>query len=1104
MKKLFSLMTLCFLSISMLMAQNKEVSGVVEDDMGPLMGATVQVKGTTVGTITDENGEFVLSVPADAKVIVVTFVGYQPQEVAITKNMRIKLSQGDHQLTEVVVTGYGTVSKGSFAGSAQSVNSEAIEKKNSNEITKALAGEVAGVQVVQTSGQPGTNATVVIRGVGSINGAATPLYVVDGIAYEGGDISNLDPGDIASTTVLKDASATALYGSRGANGVIVITTKKGGKSDEGKIDVDVKYGGNMRLLPLYETITSPEEYVTMAWQSLYNQFGVVAGNTDQRDAANKASRRLYSEKGLPTAYNLWDLPAGEDLITAFDATGKFNPTFNKLATRKAGYENLESWKDAIFRVGNRADASVKFHGGSDKVNYYTSFGYTKDEGYYRSSDYDRFNVRTNLEYEPKKWLKATLNMNYAYSSFNNPDQDGDGAMNNGFFYLNAIPAIYPVYLRNSDGSMAIDPRTGEYAFDYGDADLEGNPLGRKFGYGINPAGSVRVDKERQRQHALDANASFEIKFCKELKFTASIGIQYVNNTYNALTNKWYGDAAGLGRIQVSNANYFYLQARQQFDFYKTFAQDHTVTAWLGHETHYYTVSSISGYKSYLADGESIELSNAVKMQSVEGNTTGFTTDSYYACASYSYKDRYMIQGNYRADGSSRYAKGHRWGHFGGVSAAWSFANEEFMQPVNKWITNGKLRLSYGVNGNQIGSLYSYVDNYAIENVNGNIAYIWASKGNPDLTWEHGQQVDLGLELGIGKYLDFEFDFFHRVTSNMLMYRAVSPSLGYSSYPTNDAKMANQGEEFTFNIHAYNNERIKFDIRLNFSHYKNWMLQMPVDYYDKDGKEVRMTMSGAMSEGHSMYDHYTVVYGGTDDKGNALYQAFYDDRYGELGEQYIDASGATNYNYISSLYLYETENPECKGHLRDTMIADMSYATSQYVGKSYLPDLDGGLGFNLEVYGVTLDIATSWRIGGYGYDNTYLQLMANDEVGKHNWHVDMRNAWTEGQPANPNANAVPRLSNGAGEFDQYANSGSTRFLTSNSYFSLNNIQLGYNFPKKLIEKAKMNRLNLYVSATNLAIATARKGYNPMTSFTGSSDISGYSPLSTIMGGIKVTF
>ena len=443
MKKILTLLALCFLTIGMM--AEKQISGVVLDSQDqPVIGASVMVKGTTNGTISDYDGEFLLTVNDDATTLVVSFVGMQTQEVAIKERMTIVLHEATEMVQEIVVTGYGNVSKGSFAGSAQAVDADAIDKKNATEISKALAGEVAGVQVVNTSGQPGTNATLVIRGVGSLNGSTTPLYVVDGVTYDG-DISSIDPGDIASTTILKDATATSLYGSRGANGVVVITTKKGNSGEEGKIDVDVKYGANMRLLPLYESITSPEEYVTMAWQSLYNNYLVVKKEKESQ-AIKSANNMLYSSGGLPVYYNLWDRK-GSLLIVPYDNYGMVNPTFDATASRRPGYENLESWKDAIFRVGQKAEASVKLHGGTEKLSYYTSFGYLKDEGYYQGSDFDRFNVRSNLDYQPKKWFKANLNIAYSHTSFNAPNQDGDGAMNNGFYYVNAVPAIYPVYLR---------------------------------------------------------------------------------------------------------------------------------------------------------------------------------------------------------------------------------------------------------------------------------------------------------------------------------------------------------------------------------------------------------------------------------------------------------------------------------------------------------------------------------------------------------------------------------------------------------------------------------------------------------------------------------
>ena len=1097
MKKIFTLLALCLLSLSM-MAQ-KQVSGLVTDSKNePVIGASVQVKGTSIGTITDYDGEFLLDVPADATTLIVSFIGMKTKEVAIKERVTVVLEEATEMIQEVVVTGYGNVSKGSFAGSAQAVAAETIEKKSPTEVTKALAGEVAGVQVINSSGQPGTNATLVIRGVGSLNGNATPLYVVDGVTYDG-DISAIDPGDIASTTILKDATATSLYGSRGANGVVVITTKKGNSGEEGKIDVDLKYGANMRLLPLYDVITSPEEYVTMSWMSLYNAFRVEKNFTDsdkaRKEAAAKAHNVLYSNGGLPIGYNLWNA-AGNYLINdGLLQYGYANPSFDPTITRRPGYENLESWSDEIFRIGQKMDAAVKFHGGSEKVNYFTSIGYLKDEGYYQASDFNRISLRSNISFSPKKWLKGNMNVSYTYSDMNSPDQDGGGAMNNGFYYVNAIPSIYPVFLRDENGNTYIDPRTGLLAYDYG------TELNRPFGFGINPAGSLRLDKMRQVQHTVNIQGGLEVKLYKGLKLMVDAGFHYNNNLASELTNKYYGDAEGIGRILQQSSNALGFTAKELLE-YNTTVGDHNIRAMIGHENYYYRDNYVYGYKSHMANGSSLNLSNAIQMNETGGNEDGFALDSYLATLSYIYNEKYMLTANYRADGSSRYAPGHRWGHFGSVGAAWTFTNEPFMESVSEWISNGKLRLSWGVLGNQIAALYSYSDLYSIENVHGRLGFLWGSKGSGDITWERTNTTDLGLEFSVGKYLDVELDYFYKLTDNLLFSRAVTPSLGYNSKPTNDARMLNQGVEFTFKGHLVNERNVKLDLRLNGAHYTNKMLEMPVDRILADGTVIRQKMSGAMSIGHSMYDHYTIVYSGVDSNtGDALYEAYYDTRYGGLG----DAKGNNTYNYIPSLHQWimdqeeaGVENPEQYLAKQDT--ADYNLATAQYVGKSYLPDLAGGIGIDLEVYGVTLSVACSYQIGGYGYDNTYAALMANDPVGGHNWHTDMRNAWTE---ANRNTN-IPRLSNGNGTYDSYANYGSTRFLTSNSFFSLNSIQVGYNFPKKLIEKIKLNRLHLYVSADNLAIATARKGYNPMTSFTGSSDTHGYSPLSTVMGGVKVSF
>ena len=1107
MKKIFTLMFLAALSIG-LFAQ-KQVSGVVVYENGePVIGASIQAKGTTQGTISDYDGKFEMEVPESVKTLVISYVGMATQEVAAGKNLKITMKENSEIIQEVVVTGYGTVSKGAYAGSAQAVKAEDIEKKNPSDVTKALAGEVAGVQVVNSSGQPGSVASIRIRGIGSISASSAPLYVVDGIPLDAGSISSIDPGDIASTTILKDATATSLYGSRGANGVIVITTKKGSSNgDEAKIEVDVKAGANMRLLPMYDVIDTPEDYIVLAWQSLYNQnFKATTGDIDK--SAKNASKFLYGPSGIPEIYNLWDQP-GNLLINPYDAAGNVKPTFSSDARRKPEYEKMDSWYNTLFHNGLKLEATAKISGGNEKLNYYTSFGYLKDEGYYTASDFQRFNTRANINYQAKKWLKGGLNIQYSYAAISNPVQD-DNAANNGFLFVNQIPPIYPVYVYDpTTGAPRIDPKTGGKMYDYGDngnANI-GEAGGRPYSFGINPAGALEWDKQKTVRHQTVANAFLEFKLYEGLKFTVNLGAQYMNNNIKSLTNKYYGDAAGVGRVSQTQYNYLAVTSNQLLEYNKSF-NEHSIRVMAGHETTYFTYNMQYGYKKNIVEDNVTELSNGVSMDGVEGYARTSTLESALATATYEYDNRYLITGNYRADGSSKFAKGHRWGHFGSVGAAWNFTNEHFYEgtTVADWIKNGKLRLSWGVLGNQdIGDMV-YTDQYNVENVDGNKGYVWSYRGNPDLTWERTSTIDLGLEFSLSKYLDVEFDYFYKKTDNMLFPRYVAPSLGYGGYYVNDAAMENQGIEFDLKAHLVDMRNIKLDFRLNGGYYRNKMLLMPIDGYDeKTGEPKRMVMSGGMAVGHSTYDWYLPRYAGVSDDGQAQYVAFYDADKGNFGHNSAELinDGESADNYIASVYEYQQKHPNA--NIKEYIVTgdESQYAASTYVNKTAMPDLDGGFGLDFEAYGVTLSISCSYRIGGYGYDNQYAYLMHSEGIGKQNWHKDIANAWVPGTVVT-DANRmtlVPRLSNGS---DKYANMGSDRFLTSNSYLSLNNINLGYKFPKKWIEKIKLNTLQIWVAADNLAIATARKGYNPMMSGDGSNGYSDYSPLSTVMAGVKVQF
>lgn len=1130
MRKLILMFSALVLCIGVAFGQGKTISGSVVDDASgeAVIGATIQVKGAEAsGTITDFDGNFTITLPDGHKTLVVSYVGYETLEVEAKNGMVIRMATSSEMLDEVMVVAYGTSTKQTFTGSAQVVKGETLEKKNPSEVTKALAGEIAGVQVVSSSGQPGTSASIRIRGIGSVNSSTSPLYVVDGIPYEG-DISAIDPSDIASTTVLKDATATSIYGSRGANGVILITTKKGTSGESGKIDIDIKYGGNMRLLPMYETITNPVDFVKIAWEAIKNG-----------GAGNNASLALFSpggvEGGLPSAYNMWyasGMDVDDDIILA---NGEFNPA----AKLKPGYvsDPEQGWKKAIFRNGQKLDATLKIHGGSEKTTYFTSFGYLKDEGYYIGSDYSRLSARANIDHQAKKWLRGNMNMSYSYSTVNNPGQSSN--MNNGFAYVNECPAIYPVFQRNERGERVKDPKIpGKYAYDYGDIDVNGKSLGRLYGQGINPAGALQYDKQNTQQHQFVGNGMLEVTFVKGFKFTTNFGAQYVSSVASNLTNNYYGDAANVGRIAKASQNYLALTWNQLLSYNTDFGGDHNFDVLLGHEIAYTSSSVMQAGKNIIVRPDGLELGNAIEMSYITSSTGKYTLDSYFAQLKYSYRDRYFFYGALRGDGSSRFARGHRWGVFGSVGVTWLMSNEDFMQDVNL-LKNFKIKASWGVLGNQEISNFLYTDWYAVENVGGEPGYKLEYIGNSDLTWESSNIANVGIEFSLGKYLDAEIEYYYKYTTDMLFPRYVAPSLGYGYYYVNDGALSNQGVEFQFNVHAVNTNAVKFDIRLNGGYYQNRVTKMPLDNSDKP-----MIMNGSWSLGHSLYDWYLPEYRGVNpESGYGTYSMFYDKNWvnNELGADFDHSNPefggyesryaiSSVHNHILTYYLtpdqYSKLEPEQLESNRYTQVSEAEQkdmlkhpekylgktvtdnyqnASSFYVGKTPIPALQGGFGFDLSVYGVELSASFQYSLGGWGYDSAYALLMHDGRAGSTNWHKDIANRWQEGKTYSDKElmTIAPKLTNGSSA-GTYANATSTRFLTSTNYLTLSNVRIGYSFPKKMIEKIKLNNLTLWVSGDNLFALTARKGYLPNTSFSGGSSTYAYTPLSTILGGIKISF
>ena len=1063
--KKFVLLLFCMSLITMQVvnAQVRRVSGTVTNaaDGSSIPGVSVVVKGTTIGIITSADGKYQLDVPEGAQALVFSFVGMKKVEVPISgSTVDVKMEPDVIGVDEVMVVAYGTATKESFTGSATKVSGEKLAEKNTTEVTKALMGEVPGVQVIEGSGQPGTTATIRIRGLGSVNASRSPLYVVDGVPFNG-DLSSIDPSDIESMTILKDASATALYGNRGANGVIVITTKRGVKNQQ-NIDVDVSYGANLRLLPLYDAISSPEQYIELTWEGLKNKY------TSQGVAnpAQQASHDLFvSGVGIHPAYNLWNVD-GASVIDP--STGKMNPN----ATRRY---TPGSWEDAIFSTGQRTDASVRMSGGSDKGSYYTSIGYLNEDGYYIGSDYERISARTNVDQKLRDWLSTTLNLNYAYSERNSPGQTD--IANNGFYFINNIPPIYPVYVRDANGDKVIDPKTNGYLFDYGFNDVTGE---RGFGANINPAGAVALDKDFYITHNFTGNATVEARFLQNFKFNSNFGVQYVGQNRSRLTNLLHGDAEGIGRIYKSQENLLSYTFNQILSYQKALGE-HNFEAFIAHENTLYRDGFMEGSKSKIARPENIEWDNAVLMDYMNSEVIDYALESYFGQLKYNYQSKYYLYATLRYDGTSRFP-GNKWGTFGSVGAAWMMSKESFLAGVN-WLSMLKLKASYGTLGNQAIGNYPTFDQYTLSNLNDELSISFDYKGNPDLTWESSSTSNAGLEFGIGKLLSGDVEVYNKKTTNMLFYKQVAPSLGFSEIPVNDGVLVNRGVEFDLTGHVINTKDIKMDIRVNGAHYHNEMTTMPIDNTTGKPKILEVQGAYAYAKGHSIYDYYVREYAGVDPQSGLA-----------QWNRYYDMVNGTK-NYITDMQTYLSENTITDLGVETTTNYDQ--ATKKFVGKSAIPDLSGGFGLDFSYKGLALTTQFAYSLGGYAYDNIYAVLMGDPLPGGNNWSKDILKRWQ-----NPgDVTDVPRLSS---NYDKNANNVSTRFLTKSSYLYLNSVMLSYSLPENLVKRIGLGKASIWVSGDNLFLLTTRKGFIPIGSESGATNRARYAPLSTLATGIKLQF
>ncbi len=794
-------MATLFLMVGTALAQTKVNGTVVTQlDNEPVIGASIMVVGTNEGTVTDANGRFELILPEGKKTLRITYVGMEPLEVSARANMRIVLTDDENALSEIVVTGYGVTRKAAFTGAASTVSSKTIANKTDANPIKALEGSVSGLQLTMESGQPGAPATIFIRGRNSLNSSTQPLYVVDGVTFssdvvgirsdEGQEISplaNLNANDIESITVLKDATATSIYGARAANGVIVITTKKG-KSGKPKVSFNAKIG--WQFMPAYKHFkynpVSASQYKEMWNEALANE------------------QELWGDDSTDAYYNWRYFGNAFDLNNADDRWELFK------ALNGFGEEKNTNWLDAVTRTGFTQNYSVDVQGGgavAGTPSYYLSLDYLKDQAIVIGKDLQRYSFRFNFEHEPSQIVKFGFNTNLVYSETNMGA--GGGYFTDPItqaFMQSPITSPY-----NEDGSWNFDTVNGY------------NPVAIRSGYG---------DQSLAKQYRVLFSPWVQINFMKDLHFLsrASIDAHIVDEFgFWSFMQPQGKDMRGMG--EDSNNYNIHLSITNTLNYIKTFNKLHNLNVMLGQEAQKTILK-----QAYLAGSNyPVEDMRQVALAATPGSASTsmdrMTLASFFGNVEYDYANKYYLSASLRADGSSRFSKDNRWGVFASVGAKYRISAEQFMESTKNWLQNLTIRASYGSSGNSEvgGSWYAAKDLYGFGwNYNSQPGMAYEQMGNNDLKWERTKKFNVGLDATLFNRFNLEFDYYVHNTTDMVFAVPASYAMGLTSYYKNIGELQNKGIEFTLGINILKNKDWNWNVSITGSHNKNVVKKLSTD------------------------------------------------------------------------------------------------------------------------------------------------------------------------------------------------------------------------------------------------------------------------------------
>lgn len=1020
-------------------AQSLSVKGTVLGDDGlPIIGATVKVKNSKISTVTDMNGQFSLkNLSSTDKRLIVSYIGMVTEEVAVKPNMQIVLESNEKEMDEVMVVAYGTAKKASFTGSAEVIGSEKIKDRPVANVTKAIEGSVSGVQMTSGTGQPGSGASMIIRGFGSINADTNPLYVVDGVPYDG-NISAINPNDIENITVLKDASAGALYGARGANGVVMITTKRG-ESGRAKVSLKANWGFASRAIPEYETLDQ-KGFLEAAFQSYKNQ-GYFKSGMSLEEAGQFALEQLSSQMlGYKEEYNPFNMPIAQ-LIDP--KTGKVNPN--------AVSRYNESWMDeALVNNPLRQEYVVTVTGGNDKTKALFSAGYLDEDGLLKTTNFKRYSARANVDTEVTKWFKAGLNLSYARNE-SNFGQTDDATSSNVWYSAQLMAPIYPVYVKNSDGSNLLED--GKPVFDYGAY----RPGGANANW--NMIATLYDDKYNNTSDNLSGRAYVTLGDLKEgplqgLSFISNYGFDLINASELQYQNPYNGNAVAIkGVAERSNGRTFSYTWNQMGSYKRTFG-NHSLDILAGHEFYLYHYDYLSAARSGFPYGGVYDLDAAMTMVGSSSYQDDYAIQSFLGRINYNYADKYYLSASYRTDGSSRFAKDDRWGQFWSVGGNWRISHEKFMEDV-KWVDNLSLKASYGVQGNDnIGSYYAWQKLYRFHHNGSNSGVVVSDLGNPDLKWEKNANLNLGVETRLFDRLSLSVEWYNRKTTDMLMEYPLPSSSGFDYYNANVGSMRNRGFDLSVSVDAFKTKDLLWRLGWMGSTIDNKVLKLA------DKPEI-ISSTRIIKEGETLNSFYLATAAGVDPKTGAQ--------------------------------LYRVWDEDEKGNRTYYLTTNSSKANScRTIQGSRLPKIYGSISSDLRYKNFDLSMMFTYSIGGKILDAIYTDMLYSYFPGQTR-HEHLSRAWTkEGDITD-----IPRI--------DYSE---THVYTSNdlinaSYFSMKNITLGYTLPKAWIKKIGFESLRITASADNVFMLTHLKGMNPQYNFSGNTGYT-YVPVRTVTFGLDVNF